>query len=83
MNVLEAKDLSFAYGNTPVLMQPALLCARAALPPSLALTAQGKHPFTAAVGGVETHGRAYRTDGAGHRQLQKAGSVSAMYRRMD
>ena len=30
MNVLEAKDLSFAYGNTPV---------------SLALTAQGKVPF--------------------------------------
>ena len=42
MNVLEAKDLSFAYGNTPVLDAASFTMCEGGC---LAQTAQGKVPF--------------------------------------
>ena len=45
MNVLEAKDLSFAYGNTPVLDAASFTMCEGGFAASLALTAQGKAPF--------------------------------------
>jgi len=72
MNVLEAKDLSFAYGNTPVLDAASFTMCEGGFAALVGVNGAGKSTLLRLLlGEVETHGRAYRTDGAGHRQLQK------------
>ena len=55
MNVLEAKDLSFAYGNTPVLDAASFTMCEGGFAALVGVNGAGKtYPFTAAAGGAET-----------------------------